>query len=147
LPLRERPGEIPSLAALFAEQAARKLGRPPPSIEPAALSVLVGHAWPGNIRELRNAIEHAVVMSDGGTVRVDALPETVRGGGAKGAATGALPAAVAEVERDRIVRALEAENHNQTRAAARLGISRRALIYKMEKYGLGRSRRGSGEPP
>ncbi len=153
-PLRERPAEVASLAALFAQRAAAKLGRAAPTFEPAVLSMLLGYTWPGNIRELRNAIEHAVVMSDGHTVRADALPEAVRsavGASPKaqsGAGTGVLPAELASVERERIERALEEEGHNQTRAAARLGISRRALLYKMAKHRIeSRHPRRSREEP
>src|SRR5207253_97944 len=103
---------------------------PPPSFDGPALSTLAGYTWPGNVRELKNAVEHAVVMSDGRTVHAQDLPEKVRGladsngaiAAARGATGGALPAALADVERERIERALEEEGGNQTRAATRLGI-------------------------
>ncbi|MBX3188191.1 MAG: sigma 54-interacting transcriptional regulator [Labilithrix sp.] len=134
-PLRARPAEITPLAALFAKGASAKLGMPPPVFEPAALAALGRHPWPGNVRELRNAVEHAVVMSDGRTVRATDLPEAIRE--RRPTTNGSLPGAIADVERERIARALEDEGHNQTRAAARLGISRRALLYKMAKYEIG----------
>jgi transcriptional regulator with PAS, ATPase and Fis domain len=142
-PLRERPSEIASFAALFARAAAAKLGQPPPVFEPEAVALLLGYAWPGNVRELKNAVEHAVVMTDGRTVLAESFPEAVRGVGparTTAAGGGALPAALADIERDRIVAALREENGNQTRAAARLGISRRALLYKIDKYEIRKER-------
>jgi DNA-binding NtrC family response regulator len=92
------------------------------------------------VRELRNAIERALVLCDDAIELTD-LPEKLRDAGQR-VRPAAAPAAadmrghLAEVERAAIVAALETEDQNQTRAARRLGLSRRALIYKMEKYGL-----------
>jgi diguanylate cyclase (GGDEF)-like protein len=147
-PLRDRRAEIPLLAEHFARRFARELGQPAPVITPAAKELLARHAWPGNVRELRNAIERAVVLQTGGTIGPEHLPERVReagSGAALGGAGGVVPAAagavdmrehIADVERAAIVAALDACGGNQTRAAEKLGISRRALIYKMEKHGL-----------
>jgi DNA-binding NtrC family response regulator len=144
-PLRERPSEIALLAEVFGRQFADKMGLPPPRFDPATLAALAKHSWPGNVRELRNAIEHCVVMADGALMGVDHLPETVLGRRASGkslpppapsSSTGALRDHLDAVEKENIERALAAENGNQTRAAVRLGISRRALIYKLEKYGM-----------
>ena len=93
------------------------------------------YAWPGNVRELRNAIEHAVVLADNAILSVEHLPDAVRQG-TTAVGTGAMRGQVAEMERKAIAAALDAEEGNQTRAARRLGISRRALIYKLEKYGF-----------
>ena len=91
------------------------------------------------MRELKNAIERALVLC-GDTITLADLPEKLRDAGQRYApsvaATADMRGHLAEVERAAIVAALEAEEHNQTRAARRLGLSRRALIYKMEKYGL-----------
>jgi len=129
-PLRERPDDIVPLA----EDFARSAGAPDPvKISPGALARLRSHPWPGNILELRNAMERAVRLASGGEILAEHLP------------TDSLPVASGEgrlrehvdsIERDAIVKALADSNHNQTHAARRLGISRRALIYKMEKYGL-----------
>jgi DNA-binding NtrC family response regulator len=136
-PLRERPTEIMLLAEVFARRFAQICGSPPPRISSEAARVLMGHRWPGNVRQLRNAIEHAVVMADAGVVLPEHLPESLKGrAGRPGSAGGALQAQIEDLERERLRQALESENWNQTRAAARLGISRRALIYKMGKYAL-----------
>jgi DNA-binding NtrC family response regulator len=90
------------------------------------------------VRELRNAIEHAVVLADRGTIEVDHLPETFRRADQKSSpdATGSIRDRVENLEKQSLELALASEHGNQTRAARRLGLSRRALIYKMEKYGL-----------
>ncbi len=138
-PLRDRPAEIPLLAEHFARSFAAELGRAAPVITPAAHAVLAGHAWPGNVRELKNVIDRAMVLAGDGPIGVDELPEHViddaRRHGAAAGGSG-VREQVADVERAAIVSALAAHDGNQTRAARQLGLSRRALIYKMEKYGL-----------
>jgi two-component system response regulator AtoC len=98
------------------------------------------HPWPGNVRELRNAMEHAVVLADHGGISAEHLPESVRRREAalpsSPNAAGTVKDKLADLERRSIEEALAAEGGNQTRAARRLGMSRRALIYKIEKYGL-----------
>jgi transcriptional regulator with PAS, ATPase and Fis domain len=141
-PLRERPSEIDLFAELFARQFARRMNRPRFRLSPDAMSALRAYDWPGNVRELRNAIEHAVVLAEDGVITAGRLPDSVRGGdrrapGGQSTATGGgMRAEVAETERRAIEEAMQAEDGNQTRAARRLGISRRALIYKLEKHGL-----------
>jgi two-component system, NtrC family, response regulator AtoC len=137
-PLRDRGPEILPLAEHFARLAAVEGGRPVPAIGDDAREALTTYSWPGNVRELKNAIERALVLCSDQITSAD-LPEKLRDAGHRVRPTS--PAAdmrghLAEVERAAIVAALEAEEQNQTRAARRLGLSRRALIYKMEKYGL-----------
>jgi two-component system, NtrC family, response regulator AtoC len=139
-PLRQRPTEVALLVELFARESAARLAGPVPRIDPDALLALQRYAWPGNVRELRNAVEHACVMADGGTIGLEHFPAAVRGGGreaeARRAGGGGVRGELEELERARIVEALAQHQQNQTRAAATLGMSRRALIYKMHKYGL-----------
>jgi len=135
-PLRERPSEIDLFAELFARQFARRMNRARFRLDPDAISVLRAYEWPGNVRELRNAIEHAVVLADDGVVNAQHLPDTVRGERRAPASSGGMRGQVAETERRAIEEAMQAEAGNQTRAARRLGISRRALLYKLEKHGL-----------
>lgn len=129
-PLRERPEDIVPLAEVFAAEVS---GDRPVSFSPGALVRLRSHPWPGNVLELRNAMERAVRLAGGGEILAEHLP-TDRLPATAG--EGRLREHVDSVERDAIVRALAETNHNQTHAARRLGLSRRALIYKMEKYGL-----------
>jgi DNA-binding NtrC family response regulator len=147
-PLRDRRAEILPMADYFLGQMARELGQAAPRLSPAAQRLLESYPWPGNVRELRNALERAIVLAPGGIIDAEDLPERVR----EEAASAGLPAAVpvtpgvagavdvkqqiADVERASILAVLEACGGNQTRAARQLGLSRRALIYRMEKHGL-----------
>ncbi|KYG02145.1 transcriptional regulator, partial [Sorangium cellulosum] len=88
-PLRERRAEIALLAHRFAQQVAERMGEPAPRFAPAAMRLLEAHAWPGNLRELRNAVEHAVVLAEGGVIEVEHLPATVAGADAAPASAGA----------------------------------------------------------
>ncbi|HEY4107328.1 MAG TPA: sigma 54-interacting transcriptional regulator [Polyangiaceae bacterium] len=147
-PLRERPSEVTLLAKLFAKRFGAQSGFGEATIAADAAAALVAHQWPGNIRELRNAIEHAVLLTEDGVIRREHLPETVLGGAVSagsasasrsaGSRAGGVRAALAEVERASIEEALRAEGGNRTRAALKLGISLRSLLYKLEKYGIGR---------
>jgi DNA-binding NtrC family response regulator len=147
--LAERPSEIVPLASVFARRFALSLGHAEPRLDARAVDALQAYAWPGNVRELRNAIEHAVVLADGQTLSLEHLPETLRASapavGAPAPSTepqsSAMRERVEDVERRAIEDALAAERGNQTRAAERLGISRRALTYKLAKYGFDRPRK------
>ncbi len=139
-PLRDRPSETMLLAEHFIAQVSR--GRSPPRLSEAAADAIRRYTWPGNARELRNAIERAVVVHSGRVIELEDLPDRVRD----------IPAAVdqvgspldgnfgrdqyAELERQAIVDALESSGGSQTIAAKKLGLTRRALIYRMEKHGL-----------
>ena len=103
------------------------------------------YAWPGNVRELRNTIERAVVLCDGAVIDVADLPDSVRETRAIAEVTAPtftldgqrdVRDHIADLERTAIAAALEASGGNQTEAAKQLGISRRTLIYRMEKHGL-----------
>jgi two-component system, NtrC family, response regulator AtoC len=136
-PLRDRPGELLRLAELFIRQVDGT--RRPPVLSPAAADALRRYTWPGNVRELRNAMERAVVVHTGDTIEVEDLPDHVReAAAAHDGASGSVDIRdhVATLERRAIEAALAACNGNQTEAARRLGISRRTLIYRMEKHGL-----------
>nr|HEX4318319.1 sigma 54-interacting transcriptional regulator [Kofleriaceae bacterium] len=137
-PLRDRPAEILPLAEQFARDTAAEQGRGVPTLSADARDALAGYAWPGNVRELKNAIERALVLAGDSITAVD-LPDKLHDAAQRVrpiAATSDVRGQLAEIERAAIVAALDAEGQNQTRAARRLGLSRRALIYKMEKYGL-----------
>jgi transcriptional regulator with PAS, ATPase and Fis domain len=136
-PLRERPSEIMLLAKLFAKRFGPQLGWAEPVIAPDASTALVAHGWPGNVRELRNAIEHAMLLTEDGIIRQEHLPETVTSRvpePGRAPKTGGVRAALAAVERASIEEALRAVDGNRTRAALRLGISLRSLLYKIRKY-------------
>lgn len=129
-PLRARGEDVLPLATRFAEEAGARV---PARFSAGALARLRSYPWPGNVLELRNSVERAVRLAGGGEILAEHLPGDSL---AAAQADGRLREHVDSVERDAIVKALAEANHNQTHAAKRLGLSRRALIYKMEKYGL-----------
>jgi DNA-binding NtrC family response regulator len=145
-PLRERREDLPLLIKHFTRSKAEDLGIKERPFAPEAIDRLLRYRWPGNVRELENLIERLLVLSDFGPVRADELPEALRQD------TSALPAgnarnevllgirtlsdAVDEFERDIIVEALHQAEFNQTRAAERLGTTRRILKYRMDKLGI-----------
>jgi transcriptional regulator with GAF, ATPase, and Fis domain len=98
-PLRERTEDIAPLALHFVQQTARRMNRPQPRITQATMTRLAAHDWPGNVRELQNAIERAVILSQGGPLQFE-LPETA----ARNAATVARPAAAQMLTRDELKR-------------------------------------------
>lgn len=130
--LRARPDDIIPLALRFAEESGARV---PVDLAPGAVARLRSYPWPGNVLELRNAMERAVRLAGTGAILAEHLPSEPL---PIASSEGRLREHVDAVERDAIIKALADSNHNQTHAARRLGISRRALIYKMEKYGLKR---------
>jgi transcriptional regulator with PAS, ATPase and Fis domain len=154
-PLRKRPSEIEPLARRFATMAAERLRVRTPEIDSDVLDRLRAYPWPGNIRQLRNVMERAVVLAEGGRITADLLPVDTYVGPAPVAASAPQPGGEADVdvdvdvgdERQRILNALERCAGNQTRAAEALGISRRTLVSRLAEYDLPRPRkRGSKEP-
>ncbi len=135
-PLRERTTEIAPLARLFAARAAASVGLTvQPELTAEALTRLEAYSWPGNIRELRNAIERAVLLG-GEVIAPEHLPLDKLS-----AVWTAAPARSTSSMRDRIMEALEATAHNQTRAAERLGVSRQTLSTWLDRYDIPRPRR------
>jgi two-component system response regulator AtoC len=144
-PLRERPEDVPLLAAHFLEKHARALRRTLRGFSPEAMRVLAGHAWPGNVRELENVVERAVAVAGGEQVEPDDLPPDLVASGAA-PATGPVLAALPYKDavagaRDRITRdylvALMTElGGNVTRAAERAGLERESLHRLLRKHGL-----------
>ena len=153
-PLRERKDEVLPLAEQFVASASGPLGRPF-VLADAARQWLAQHDWPGNIRELRNACERAVLLAPGSVIEKGHLTieEPKRPPGRyrspttppPGTITSDMPtqvrATVAELEKQRILEALDKCAGNQTRAAELLGISRRTLINRLDEYGIARPRK------
>jgi two-component system, NtrC family, response regulator AtoC len=130
--LRERRDEIRPLAELFVLRAAEVAQREPPVLGAAALGILEGHAWPGNIRQLRNVIERAVLLCDGPTL----LPAHLLLDDA------APPQRSFDADKaDDLLAALAQCAGNQTRAARLLGISRNTLLARLDRFGLPRPRK------
>jgi DNA-binding NtrC family response regulator len=148
-PLRDRPGDLTLLVQHFLQRFTAK-GGTPPSISPEAWAALSQHRFPGNVRELSHAIQHATVLSGGGEIEAQHLPSAftpnlpadVRSpvpiaelDGLAGIQP--LGAAVRAFEREYLIRALRAAHGAKTRVAAALGISRKNLWEKLKGYGIG----------
>ncbi len=139
-PLRERTEDIAPLVRHFLVRHAERLGVPAPEISVAALRALEEHLWPGNARELENAVERALVLSGGERVDAGHLPSTVSSRAPVALAPAedlSVKRQTARLERELIQRALERTRGNRTRAAQLLELSHRALLYKIRNYGLG----------
>ena len=145
-PLRERREDLPLLMKHFTQAKAAELGIKERAFTAEAIDHLLRYRWPGNVRELENLIERLLVLSDFGPVRAEELPEVVRqsatsapSGNARGEVLlgiRTLSDAVDEFERGIIEEALHQAEFNQTRAAERLGTTRRILKYRMDKLGI-----------
>ncbi len=151
-PLRMRPREIGILARRFFADARAKLDRDAASISDAALLKLAGYAWPGNVRELKNAMEYAAATMSGSSVTVADLPARVAGRGDEPSAplstpppaeetapkTSFRPIAeeIRELERGRMIEALEAAGYVRTRAADLIGMPLRTFVFKCRQYGI-----------
>ena len=139
--LRERKADISTLVDFFFSRAREKNGRPDLQLAPSLMPYFAGYRWPGNIRELENIMERITVLAEGPEIRLQDLPASL---------TAIVPQANAMqvdmpesgislegVEKELIRRALEKHEWNQSQAARYLDISRKTLIYRMEKHGLG----------
>jgi two-component system response regulator AtoC len=139
-PLRERPRDIPLLVDHFLAHFRKTLGRAVRTLSDDALERLLAYRWPGNVRELENVIERAIILADGDTVTLRELPQNVVSpedpAQGRGLQDFSLKRARRSVEVDVIQRALRATGGNRTHAARLLGISHRALLYKIKDYGL-----------
>lgn len=138
-PLRERLDDLPLLAGRILTRLNRTMGRQLQGLSPAALQVLGGYRFPGNVRELENILERAVIFAEGATIGPDDLDLGAARPGHTAAA--AEPAAfrgtLKEQEQRLIETALSRWEGNRTRAAEELGITRRTLFNKLRQLGLG----------
>src|SRR5689334_13241222 len=140
-PLRERLQDVPLLAGAFVKEFAKENDKVITGFEAAALEAMMNYDWPGNVRELRSAVERAVVFCRKDQISLKDLPTEVRGGLV--GASGPRPLSVAdrqmtvqEAEKQLIIQSLQDSNGNRTKAAQKLGMSRRTLHRKLHKYGL-----------
>jgi formate hydrogenlyase transcriptional activator len=138
-PLRQRLEDIPALVAHFAHTYAERMSKHIEKIPLDAMEMLVSYPWPGNIRELQNVIERAMILTQGDVLRLPALPVI--------AAVSNEPVTLEEAERDHILNALRESNWvvgGARGAAARLGVKRTTLISKMRKRGLSKAMANGG---
>src|SRR5262245_13266395 len=137
--LRERRSDVAELATAITQRFAARLGMAAPAISDEAMQLLAAHDYPGNVRELENIIERALTLCDGGTIRPadielrgpPTFEETV-----PPHRPGTLPQTLEDMERASIRKALEEARYNKTAAARALGISFRALRYRIKKLGI-----------
>ncbi len=159
-PLRDRREDIPLLAGHLLEKLRLRMGKPAKRLSPRALEALMGYPFPGNVRELENVLERAMIASEEETILEADLglsrarplgqgftpraPEAEFDDAARAseptpqtsAAVAAPAKSITELEREAIVRALERWKGNRTKAAEELGISRRTILYKIKRYGI-----------
>lgn len=155
-PLRERRGDLGRLASAILVRLAEEHGEPARQLSPDAVDALQGYAFPGNVRELENILERAVALAESDLLTADDLhlpassaaasqapaPATITAApvapasSAPSAQSSGLPDYIEQLERDAIVKALEECRYNKTKAAAKLGITFRALRYKLKKLGI-----------
>jgi two-component system response regulator PilR (NtrC family) len=139
-PLRERMSDIPELANMITERFTARMGMAPPVWSGEAMELLLAHDYPGNVRELENVIERALTLCEAGTIRasdIELRTSTGQGGQSETSAIpDTLPDRLEDIERASIVRALEEARYNKTAAARALGISFRALRYRIKKLGI-----------
>ena len=142
-PLRERREDIPLLVEHFLERLGTELGGHHAEVSPEAAAALRAYAGPGNVRELRNVLERALLLGNGRRVEFEDLPPELRqagDGGADGRRLLQLPAEGLDfeaLERDLVVQALEQAGGNQTQAARLLALNRDQIRYRIKKFGLG----------
>ena len=141
-PLRERMEDIPDLVQYFFRKSQQKNDRPELVMAPALLPYFARYRWPGNVRELENVVERMVVLARSDEIMVQDLPEFLRRerAGVEALEIDLPPQGVSleAIEKELIVKALERCGWNQTQAARYLDISRKTLIYRMERHGIRR---------
>lgn len=147
-PLRNRPRELLILARRFLEQACARLGRDPMELSPPACRMLAEHMWPGNVRELKNVMEYCAAAFPGGVLEswqiagrlsdssAQVPPDPGDPSGTADSLLRPLEEEVRELERSRIVEALQRSGGNQKQAAALLSVPLRTFINKLDRYGL-----------
>lgn len=137
-PLRERPSDIPELVRAFIAKHGQANGLAPMQIADDAMEVLKDYRWPGNVRQLENVVERAVVLADGGCIRrADIMPLSDQGDAQSTDLRALVPGiSLAEVERMVVEMTLEALGGNTLKTAQVLGISRRKVQYRIKEWGL-----------
>jgi two-component system response regulator PilR (NtrC family) len=138
--LRERSEDVPELAESILKRLGRRMKVIPPMLGKDAVAALAAYAFPGNVRELENILERAITLTTSGEIGVGDIQ--LRTSGAGGPAVGSPSAAaplgdhLEEIERDAIIKALEQTRYNKTAAAKVLGMSFRALRYRIKKLSI-----------
>jgi Nif-specific regulatory protein len=136
-PLRERKADLLLLADHFLERFSREHGKVIKRISTPAIDMLMAYHWPGNVREMENALERAVLVCDGAVIHGHHLPPSLQTADSSGTVTRvSLKDAVAGYERDLILDALKTTRGNRAKAARLLDTTERILNYKVRSYGI-----------
>jgi DNA-binding NtrC family response regulator len=135
-PLRDRPEDIPDLVEHFTREFSEADSRPAKGVNNEAFEVLRSYRWPGNVRQLRNVIQRALIVSNGALIEANDLPPEIRrlSGNTAGAFELPLGSSLDDLEREFIRRTLEFTSGNKPRAAELLGISLKTLYNRLERY-------------
>lgn len=137
--LRERRDDIPLLVTQFLQFLSARYRKPIPSVPSDSMDLLLRYTWPGNVRELRNVIEHAVILCGDSRLEPDLLPRMLRSDGSSNEPIRIpIGTRMKEIERTVIARTLDAFQWNKNKTAKVLGISRRSLYNKLERYRIHR---------
>ena len=133
--LCDRPDDIPALVEHFLAELERPEGKVVRGLESECMEALKNYRWPGNVRQLRNVLERALIVTQGPLISIaDLAPEIKRAGGTNTVVEVRLGTSLDEVERELIVRTIEFANGNKSRAAEMLGISLKTLYNRLERY-------------
>ena len=143
--MRQRPLDLPSLAQQHLKMFARQSARPIKDFTPAAMAAMQRYPWPGNLRELRNVIERAVILAPGDKIDVNDFPDTLRGSQPSGAVIGNR-VSLEELEREHILRIIEIAD-SMDEAAQILGIDPATLYRKRKRYADSAESSAAAKPP
>ncbi len=156
-PLRDRPEDIPLLIQSFIKKHNKRLGLGVTEVTPEAMKALLQHPWRGNVRELENCIERALVLTESASIDLDSLPDTIKNSTFRSTEKApemtvdddnlSIKQKTRDLELNLIHRALEKTKGNRTHAAKILEISHRALLYKLKEYGIGGDKNKAEAPP
>jgi DNA-binding NtrC family response regulator len=144
-PLRDRREDVPILVQRFVEKLNAESGKHLIGVHPEAMELLKGYEWPGNIRELRNTVERAVILCEGDLIRIEHLPPEMTGRSERSQIRVAAGLTLDTVEKEYILYSLERNGGNKARTAEALGISEKTLYNKLNRYAA-EARAGEGEP-
>ncbi|MDR2759220.1 MAG: sigma-54 dependent transcriptional regulator [Spirochaetaceae bacterium] len=138
-PLRERAADIPLLARHLLGKLAARMGKPPHTLGAGTEEKLCSYSFPGNVRELENILERALIFCEGNEIRgqdIDLHREIPSAAPSPKAGVAPLPQSLGELEKDAIIAALARSGGNRTRAAGELGVSRKTILNKIRAYGI-----------
>lgn len=135
-PLRERREDLPLLVASFIQRLNEKTGKSIRGLEKKAMELVMAYHWPGNVREMKNALEYAFVVAEGTLIGLDHLPGSIGETIGSDSFSGPKSSGIIQDERQALIRALKQTNGNQTKAAELLKISRVTVWHRMKKHGI-----------